>query len=240
VLCEGFAEYMSRIGVAPSKVRVLSDWIDTTAIRPDVVGSPFRRRHAIPVADCLVVHSGNIGAKQGLETLVEAARALAPRPGISVAIVGDGAARSALFECAARVAVSNLRFLPVEPKETFPEVLAAADILVLHQRDAAVETVIPGKLLAYMASGRSIVAGVNRMSESAKVIERADCGIRVDAERPAALAEAILALDGDVERRRALGENGRRFVEQHFAREVVLPRLEQLLLQVVSAARARL
>jgi colanic acid biosynthesis glycosyl transferase WcaI len=229
VLCEGFEEYLIRNGVPANKVIVSPDWVNTSLIDPDSDGSSFRRDHGILTTDFLVLHSGNVGAKQGLGTVLKAAEILANQPGITIKIVGDGAAKPALTEEAARMNLCNLEFLPIQPREKFHQALAAADVLLLHQKDAAVESVIPSKLLTYMASGRPILAGVNQVSETAKAIERAQCGIRVDSEQPEQLARALLSLSQNRQLQREMGKNGREFVEKNFSRAVILSRLEQLL-----------
>jgi colanic acid biosynthesis glycosyl transferase WcaI len=228
VLCEGFREHVVRCGVAADRVHIVPDWIGMETIHPDVDGSGFRWSCSVGPNDLLVVHSGNVGLKQGLETVLDTARRLDDH-GVVFAIVGDGAAKAALTETASRLRLRNVRFLPVQPWEVFPQVLAAADILLLHQRATAVETVIPSKLLAYMASGRPIVAAVHSRSESALAIERARCGVQVDAEQPELLAQAILSLQRDPTRRRTMGASGRRYVEEHHTRDRVLSQLNELL-----------
>jgi colanic acid biosynthesis glycosyl transferase WcaI len=209
--------------------------VDTSLINPFIEGTAFRHAHNISSTDFLVLHSGNIGAKQGLETVVQAAHILSNQPGITFKIVGDGAAKPALMKKASHLNLPNLDFLPVQPKDKFPQVLAAADVLLVHQKGTAIESVIPSKLLTYMASARPIVAGVNPDSETAKAIMLARCGIRVDSEQPEHLAKAILSLRYDSQWRQEMGRNGRKFVEKHFSHALVLPRLEKLLKRVVAS-----
>jgi len=229
VICEGFEDYLVRLGVPGEKVIVAPDWVNTSMIHPDADGSAFRLEHGISPDDFLVMHSGNVGAKQCLETVVQAAQILSSHPGITFRIVGDGSAKADLVKEVARLNLPNLEFLPIQPREALPQMLAAANVLLLHQSQAIVESVIPSKLLTYMASGRAIVAGVNSNSETAKVIERAGSGICVAPEKPDEMAQAVLELCNNRELAQRLGRSGRSFVEEHFSRSAVLSRLEAFL-----------
>src|SRR4029077_15918626 len=112
-------------------------------------------------------------------------------------------------------ALSNVRFfplLPPQPKELLPEMLAAADVLVLNQSSQIADTVIPSKLFTYMAAGRPVVAAVGLSSQVAAFIHQARSGIAVDADNPAALAGAISRLKEDRGLAECLGRRGRLFV----------------------------
>jgi colanic acid biosynthesis glycosyl transferase WcaI len=241
VLCEGFRDYLLELGQPAEKVIVSPDWVNTEIIHPGADGLKFRRNNNISPDDFLVIHSGNIGAKQGLETVVRAAHALIDQPGIKFRIIGDGAAKADLAKEVAQLNLPNLEFLPIQPRDVLPEMLVAADVLLIHQKAAIVDSVIPSKLLTYLASGRPIVAGVNPGSETALAINRAGGGIHVNPESPDEMARAILALRNDEALRQRLGQSGRKFVEENFARTTVLSRLESVLYSTqVEAAAAEI
>lgn len=103
----------------------------------------------------MVLHSGNMGLKQGLEVLVDAAR-LAPE--IRVVLMGDGNQREALLARAA--GLRNLDILPPADAAEFTDVLAAADVLAVTQRGSVLDMSVPSKLTSYFVSGRPVVASV--------------------------------------------------------------------------------
>ena len=91
--------------------------------------------------------------------------------------------------------------------------LASADVLALHQHAGVTDSVIPSKLLTYMASGRPIVAtSAARKRDTARDVTQAECGLAVEPENPAAFAGAILKLYEDSELRARCGASGRNFV----------------------------
>jgi len=229
VISEGFKENLVGKGIPPSKIEVLPNWVDASRFQA-VADSRVRSALGAANGETLVLHTGNMGAKQGLETVVEAAAQLKGED-IVITLIGDGQSRASLETKAASLAVDNLKFLPLQ--SDLPATLAAANVLVLSQRAQVIDSAAPSKLLTYMASGKPIVATVNESSEAGQLIKRAGCGVVVPPEKPADLAAALRELHRHPERHSALGAAGRRHVSEHFDRKVILERWEQLINGVV-------
>jgi colanic acid biosynthesis glycosyl transferase WcaI len=228
VICEGFREHILRAGVPSERIAVVPDWVDTRFIRPNAPGAAFRRTHKLE-RDFLVLHIGNMGAKQKLDVALEAAAYLRSAVGTTICLAGDGADRGHLESLAQSRSLDNVRFLPLASRADLPAMLAAADLLLLSQSAAVRDSVIPSKLLTYLAAGRAVVAAAHRHSQAAQTIERAGGGVVVPPEDAASLAEAILRLRDDPSERERLARCGRAFAEEHFASERVLARLERFL-----------
>ena len=99
--------------------------------------------------------------------------------------------------------------------------------------------VIPSKLLTYMAAGRTVIAAVNSSSEAADCIRQADCGLMVPPEDAEALANGIRQMHRSSEGAKRAANSGRAFVEREFAREGLLERCEQMLLEVAQIRREK-
>lgn len=229
VLCRSFVENICNKGVPAQKVSVVSDWVNTELIRPDIPGAAFRQKYGVDPTAFIVLHAGNIGDKQRLELLVRSARVLHERKDIQFLIVGDGARKADVVAEAKGLGLSNVMFLPLQPQEQFAEMLAAADVLILHQHADVTDSVIPSKLLTYMAAGRPIVVTAASESAAGIAVSRSGCGIAVEPENPPALAQAILQLFSDQALRTHCGASGRAFVSANFSRATVLSQLESLL-----------
>jgi colanic acid biosynthesis glycosyl transferase WcaI len=171
--------------------------------------------------------------KQKLDNVLEAAAQLRDDSSTAFCLVGGGTDKEHLQEFAASRGLPNVKFLPLEPKELLPGMLAAANVLLVNQSAQVVDMVIPSKLVTYMAAGRAVVAAVEASSEVARAIERAACGLVVPPEDPAALAAAISRLKSDQEMAARFGRAGRRFAEKHFDRELLLARFEDELVSVL-------
>jgi len=239
VVCQGFLDNIKRKGVPESKLLLIPNWVDTAFIRPTDRNGKFRAQFNLTEDQFLVLHTGNMGAKQKLTVALDAAAKLQDHKRVLFLLVGDGIEKSALEEYARRRRLRNVRFLPLQPREQLPEMLSAADVLLLNQSAAVVDMVIPSKLLMYMSAGRAIVAGVNPSSEAADCIRRAGCGVVVPPEDADALAKATHDIYCNPERAERAGKNGRAFAERHFAQEAILGRCEDLLLQIAQISREK-
>jgi colanic acid biosynthesis glycosyl transferase WcaI len=232
VLCDGFARNLIAKGVPSSKITLLPDWTDVDFIRPLDRMNRFRDRHGLTQEDFVVMYSGNFGFKQGLDTLIKAAKLLEEQPHIRIYMIGGGRCQEDLRRMAQELMLTNLRFLPLQPLEDLPEQLSAADVLVLTQKETVHDMVLPSKLLTYMAAGRPVVAAVNDESETARYICLASNGIIVEPENPQALADTLIRLTSSSEAARKMGQNGRRFAEENFASSRVLERFIAFLAHV--------
>lgn len=143
--------------------------------------------------------------------------------------------RQSLEDRARNMALPNLRFLPLQPVEIFHDILAAADLCLLTQQKTVADIVFPSKLLTLLASAKPVIASVSTDSEVARVLNQSGAGVTVPAEDPNALADAVLALHRDRDRRRLMGERGRACALTHWNRERILPLMEARLQQVLSA-----
>jgi colanic acid biosynthesis glycosyl transferase WcaI len=224
VISQGFLDNLVCKGVATEKLRLLPNWVETGRFRA-VPDPAVREALGAPDGETLVLHTGNMGAKQGLETVVDAAAELEGER-VVLTLIGDGSNRAALQRRAAGLSLTNIRFLPLQ--SDLPATLAAADVLVLAQRGAVVDSVAPSKLLSYMAAGKPIVASVNERSEAGQMIRRAKCGVVVAPEQPRALADALRDLHRRPDSYHNLGPAGRRHVAEHYERSRVLEQWTRL------------
>lgn len=228
---EGFIDALVQRGVPPHKLRLIPNWVDTDWITPSACGIGFRHELGLADSDFVVMHVGNIGFKQGLETVVEAARALVDQQDIQFVVIGDGVHAGAVRELADAYGLPNFHMLGVQPKERLPEMLAGSDLLLLHQRAEVVDMVVPSKLLTYSASQRPILFAGASSSEGAKFVVRGKCGRVIAPGQPQAMARHIVELRHNEAERATLARNARAHVCENFSREQILERLESLLLE---------
>lgn len=227
VLSEGFRSNLLAKGVPPEKLHVIPNFIGVDFVRPLPKDNSFSRKHGL--GDRFVaMYAGNVGLSQGLETLLDAARLLADLPELCILIVGNGAAKPGLEERARELGLSNTCFLPFQPREDVPEMYAAADVgLVVLKHGIATDSV-PSKAYTILASGRPIVAAVDRECETQRLLEGAACGVAVPPEDPQALANALRRLYHDRSAGQAMGDSGRRHVEEHCTPQAIARQYDAL------------
>ncbi|NGO73592.1 glycosyltransferase [Streptomyces boncukensis] len=227
VIHETFTERVRALGVPRERIRVVPNWSHIPAPCRD--RAETRRRLGWPDGAAVVLHSGNMGLKQGLEVLVEAARRA---PALRVVLMGDGSQRERLRALADPL--PNVDLLPPAAEADFPEVLAAADVLAVTQRASVLDMSVPSKLTSYFAAGRPVIASVAPDGGTAGEIRRSGAGELVPPEDPRALADGVLALAADPARAGALGTAGRDYAERHLGRAAGLARYDDLLAEALA------
>jgi colanic acid biosynthesis glycosyl transferase WcaI len=196
-------------GAPPDRTVIIPSWADTRAITPGPKRGEFAITHGL--ADKFVImHSGNIGLSQSLEIVVEAATLLRHVPDIQIVFVGEGVKKTALEEQVRTAALTNVSFLPFQPKERLSESFAAADVFIVSLQQGLAGYIVPSKLYGILAAGRPYVAAVEPSCEVASITEAHDCGLRAEPANARRLADQILALYHDPGMTRRLGENARR------------------------------
>jgi colanic acid biosynthesis glycosyl transferase WcaI len=209
-------------GVAPERAQLFPNWVDLGAVYPLPRPNAFRAELGLAEGDVLVLYSGNMGEKQGLELVVDAARRLQAVPGLRFVLAGDGGARERLM--AQAQGLTNLQWLPLQPAERLNLMLNAADIHVLPQRADAADLVMPSKLTGMLASGRAVVGTAAADTQLGGVL--AQCGVRIEPGDAAALADALQALALAPARREALGAAGRAYAQAELAQDAILLKFE--------------
>jgi colanic acid biosynthesis glycosyl transferase WcaI len=208
-------------GVEATRLVLLSNWFNPAEVRPLPYPSPLRAELGIDKAAQVVLFSGSLGAKQGLDILVEAARQTSGN--VEFVICGEGVEAARLRELSA--SLRNLRFLPLQPADRLNELLNLADVHFLPQDPNAAISVMPSKLIGMLASGRPVVATVAAGSEIAELVD--GCGIRVDPGDVSGVVRALAALEQDAAMRIRLGENARKRAEELFSVDRILPAFER-------------
>jgi colanic acid biosynthesis glycosyl transferase WcaI len=220
---------LARLGAKRVKARLVQfpNWADIDGLAPLTGSNPLRVELGIPEHAFVALYSGNLGEKQGIDSLVEVARLVADRPNIRIVIGGEGAGRERLAKLAG--GLGNLQLIDLQPLARLNELVNLADVHLLPQRAAAADLVMPSKLGGMLASGRPVIAGAAPGTQLAD--EVAGCGIAVPPEDPQAMAQALLALHDDSARRRSLGEAARARALSHWNKQAILERFEITLLQ---------
>jgi len=195
-------------GAPPERTTIIADWADTAAVAPGPKRNPFSAAHGL--ADKFVVmHSGNIGLSQGLETVVDAAALLRDIPDLQVVFVGEGVKKADLQARAAALGLTNVTFLPFTPKERLGESFASADVFIVSLQRGLAGYIVPSKLYGILAAGRAYVAAVEEDCEVASITRTHDSGRLAEPGNPQSMAEVIRAFYADREMTSRCGANAR-------------------------------
>ncbi|SPF67645.1 Glycosyltransferase subfamily 4-like, N-terminal domain [Propionibacterium ruminifibrarum] len=221
------------LGVDPDRVAVCRNWSHVDTDRHDEELAAALRLKYFGDAPLVALHTGNMGAKQGLETLVDTAR-YAERAGSRtiIALVGDGSRREALMDYGA--GARNLVFVPSLPDEEYRAILSAADVLVVNEKPGLREMAVPSKLTTYFRSGKPVVAATESDSATADEMAAAGAGRVVPPADPAALLAAIEQAAADPAGCREAARSAQRFVHDRLTVEAAVTTMRDWLSQMTS------
>jgi len=229
VISEGFKQNLIAKGIAAQKIHLVNNWIDAMEIAPIQKDNPFAREHGL--ADKFVVlYSGTIGLISGAGIILECAESLKANREILFLFVGEGVAKDFIMKSALERQLKNVLFLPFQPRQILSQLQSSADVSVVTLFSGRGKSSVPSKVLGYMAAARPVVACVDLNSDTARLVERANCGIAVAAEDAGQLTAALVELYRDRKKGERLGTNGRSYLVANCSRTDMTGRYESLFL----------
>lgn len=200
--------------VPAEKISIVENGVETELFRPCPPGT-------VPGTEgrFVVCYIGTMGMAHGLETLIAAAEQLRDRfPEAVFLMIGEGAEKEHIVELARARELTNIVFLDQQPREHIPAYIAGSDVcLVMLKKTDLFKTVIPTKLLEYMACEKPVLVAVD--GQARQVVEEAKAGVFVEPDDAEALVQAILSLAADPDGRRQMGIRGRQYIVSRLSRE---------------------
>ena len=231
VLSRDMRQHVIAGGVSADRVVVIPNWIDTASVRPVKQHNAFRQRHQLD-GQFIVMYSGNLGLCQRLEDVITAAEHLQNRLDILFLLVGDGALKGQLESQAIDRGLTNVRFLPYEPKDRLAESLSAADVHLVPLDPRVAACLMPSKLYGVLASGTPLIAIAPEDCELSELTRTQAVGLVTPPGDSAALAQTIAHLADTPQDLPAMGQRARVLAEQHYDRRTVTASFARLLEEV--------
>lgn len=203
--------------VRGAKISVVENGVDTNLFLP-VLNQEIRQALQLD-GKFVVSYIGTIGMAHGLETLVEVAAQLQhSTPEVLFIIVGDGAEKERITSLLQARGLTNVRFIAQQPREKIPAYICASNVcLVTLKKSDLFKTVLPTKMLEFMACARPVILGVDGLAR--QILNDANAGIFVEPENAVKMTAAIRRLATDRSLSEELGRNGRDYVLRNFTRE---------------------
>jgi colanic acid biosynthesis glycosyl transferase WcaI len=215
-------------GVSPDRVTVISNWGDAERVSPGPRENPWAVEHDL-VDKFVVMHFGNVGHAQDLDTLIRATTFLRDLDDLVVPIIGVGARLQELTELAAAIEADKVRFLPWQQYEQRALPISAAHLHVVGLARGLAGYIVPSRMWGVLAAGRPVIAAAEDESETAAVVRETGCGIVVPPGDPLALAEAIRACYEGVYDLEEMGRRARAYAETETDRSIAVARYRTVL-----------
>jgi len=162
---------LSAFGIPEDRTSIVPNWVDVDRIRPDARGRAFREEWGLGPDRKIVLYAGSMGKKQGLEMVLETARALQnDDPEILFLLVGEGSAKEGLVQQASALGLRNVVFKPPQPPEDLPALLTLADVHLVVQKKGVAEAFMPSKLTGILAAGGMAIITADEDTELGRLV----------------------------------------------------------------------
>ena len=195
------ADRMRERGVSSASIHVVPNWSPARTAAPADT-TAFRKKHGIRESHFVVMYSGNFGLAHSFDSVLHAADYFrSSRPEIRFLLIGGGPRLAEVHADVERLALTNVQFLPLQPREDLSVSLAAADVHLITMRESVAGLVVPSKFYGVVAAGRPCLFVGPRNSEVAQVITESGCGAVVGEFEMDALVTAIASFADDSEKR---------------------------------------
>ncbi|WP_264560047.1 WcaI family glycosyltransferase [Flavobacterium sp. N2270] len=200
----------------PKNTFFFPNWVSINNINPET----SKKHNYFNPLKYNLLYSGNIGEKQDWNFFIEFCKLINKDDNIEIVIVGNGGYSDKLKE---RAGIYDfIKFKDVVPYSELSDLLCSADIHFLFQKYDVVDSVMPSKLLGMMASTRpSIVTGSSE-SEVNTILTNSKGGFYCSSNKPVDVYQKIIELKNNAEKTFVMGQNARKYVEEHFDSESVL------------------
>jgi colanic acid biosynthesis glycosyl transferase WcaI len=231
---ETMRERLEAKGARPERLRVIPNWVDTREITPQPRDNPWAEQHGL-VGPFVVMHSGNVGHAQDLDSLVRAATFLRDRE-LRIVIAGFGARHGEMVALAQRLEVEEaVRFLPYQKRARLSLSLSSADIHVVGLAKGLAGYVVPSRLYGILSAGRPVIVAADESSETARLVREIGSGVVIPPARPDLLARTIREAADGVFDLAEMGRRGRAYVEEEADRVVAMERYRALVREMLAA-----
>jgi glycosyltransferase involved in cell wall biosynthesis len=214
-------------GAPAERVIVIPNWVDTAAITPQPRENDWSRSAELD-GRFVVMHSGNVGHAQNLDTLIHATTYLRDLDDLVVLIIGFGARHVELQQLVGQLEADTVRFHAYQPREVLSESLSAAHLHYVGLAKGLAGYVVPSRLYGILAAGRPVLVAADADSETARLVEEVGCGVVVAPDRPDLVAAAIRASHDGALDLEAMGAAGREYVVREADTRVALSRYREV------------
>jgi colanic acid biosynthesis glycosyl transferase WcaI len=232
VVTEGIRRRLIERRIPAAKLSLITNGANTDIFTPGLPDETLRKRLGIAPEAFVTIFVGLHGLICGMDAILEAAEILRAE-GIDESrllflLVGDGPVKGRLQAVAKEKELANVRFLEAQPEKDLPAFIRMADVgLATSSKLEITKGSLPVKMFSYMACARPVLLAVD--GEAKDLLEEAEAGLYSPPEDGPALAEAVKKMQADPQLCHSMGENGRRYVVEHYSRQALAAKLMRLL-----------
>ena len=213
-LGEAMAAVVQEAGVAESYVHVVPNWAPHGLAPADPAAIQALRQRWQLGDQFVVGYSGNLGRVHDLHGLLKAAETLQSMPGVVFLFIGHGAGFAALQSAATSRQLTNVRFVPPQPRAALAATLGVPDLHIVSLREGCERYVFPSKLYGIAAVGRPTLALAAPNADVSRIVIQHRLGATHRSGDTASIASSLRTIANSPEWRRDCGAAALRFHHQ--------------------------
>lgn len=212
-------------GIDANKIKFFPNWVDSSVIYPLSKADSLKTELGFSETDKIVLYSGNLGEKQGLNQIIEVAATLEYETDLKFAIVGEGGIKDKLIAEVKERKLSNIQFFPLQPYEKLSALLAMADLHLVLQKKSAADLVMPSKLTSILAVGGCAIVTASEGTTLYEVMTENNLGFIIEPENIEVLKTTIQnAVESDLS---VYQSNARQYAKQYLDKSAILNQFER-------------
>ena len=174
------------------EVLYFPNWVDIDLFYPLENKEEIKREYGFKSTQKIILYSGAIGHKQGLEAILQAAKRLEYLVDIKFAICGSGPYKEILVNMAAQMNLKNLIFLPLQKPSKLNCFLNMADLHLVLQKTDGADLFLPSKLSTILSVGGVAIVTASNGSSLYNIMNSTNMGILIEPENQDELVAAII------------------------------------------------
>ena len=231
----GMLNRIKEKNLTKAKTILFPNWANDQTIRPLAKEESLRKELGLSMTDQIVLYSGNLGEKQGLDIIVDVAKEFINISNVLFLIVGTGGSKEKLETSAAENRLTNILFYPLVPKEKLSRLLAAADVHLVLQKKSAADLMMPSKLMNILSAGGCPIVTAAPGTSLYELIEQNKLGFTVKPESAQGLKMCIeKTLRSDLDQYRT---NARDYATTFLSKESIMRNFEKELNNLLDARK---
>lgn len=213
----------------------INNWINEKEIYPLEQNHPrimeFKEKYNLQ-DKFIIMYSGNIGLYYDLENIIKVIGEFKDREDVVFAFVGDGTVKDKVESYVNENNLSNVTFIPYQDKADLIYSLNAADIHWVVNAKGIKGVSVPSKLYGVMAAGKTVLGVLDEGSEARLIVEDCNCGVCIEPGNYKEISNNIEYILNNKEEIRALGLNGRQYLETNLTKEVSINKYKENILTI--------
>jgi colanic acid biosynthesis glycosyl transferase WcaI len=201
------------------------NWVDTALYFPVPGKEALKKEFNFGESDKIVLYSGAIGEKQGLERIMYLAKSLENFRSLKFVICGSGPYKDELQQLQKSLSLHNVFFLQLQPVDKLNHFLNMADIHLVLQKPNASDLVMPSKLSTILSVGGVSIITAKKDSSLYDIVSSNNMGVLVDPENQTELLNAIENILTN--NNETINKNARSYAEEFLSIDKVLSRYKE-------------